>query len=323
MNSLNKIISKGLLFIKVFRRIVDYSLFYLVLSTLALFLPGFVHSIPVIILIAILIVLFACIEAVFISTWGKTPGMALCGLAVRNVEGKKLSFKEAFEWVFFLRRGKQVILHQRWGIILGFLASLACILGVISTQDFKNSWKTYGPHQTVSGWVHHLSKEAGFSADFPSRPVKESKVMEITSVRRTLNYDEFVSRTSPYISYSVGAIELPKKWSVFSSSTLLKGALTVLTESSFEAQLMGKAFTSHMRYPALDYRIKQGEQEIHGRLILIGSTLYKLAVTFNPSQLGPDADLHKSEFFDSFAPQAADSKMVSIIRNDLDKNGPG
>ena len=299
MDFLNKNINKPAAFIQICRRLIDYSLFYLILNALSQFLPGIFSEFSQILLVVMLIILFAPVEALFLSTWGRTPGMFLCGITLRDVLGKKLTFRKAFKWALFLERRKnEVVAEQKKGKVLGIIASLICLMGVFTASGLKDS--LLQTHETINGWVHYTSKEAGFSADFPAKPTQEQKVLEITSVRRNLNYDEFMARSNENVVYSISYIELPKKWGVFSSSTLLKGALTVITESSFEAKLASKSLTSFMHHPALNFHIKEGENEIKGRLVLVGTTLYKLSVTYNPSQTTQDTDLNIDQFLNSF-----------------------
>lgn len=299
MNNLNNNCSS---FVRICRCIIDYSLFFLVLSSVSLFLPGFINNIPYWLLLLLLPIFFAPIEALLLSTWGKTLGMAFFGKSITDSKGNKLSFWQALKRALFIGRKKSaVVYHQKRGKIAGFLAILVCVVGVFSTPLSKDRLLNIcSVHQSVNGWMHYSAKGLNFSADFPSKPDKIAKQLEITSVRRTLDYDEFKSQPDPNISYSVSYIELPKKWGIFSSSTLLKGALSVITESSFEAQVVSKSFTNHKRYPALDYRLKLGEEAVQGRLILVGTTIFKVEILYNPSKFTKDIDLHKAEFLDSF-----------------------
>jgi hypothetical protein len=55
--------------------------------------------------------------------------------------------------------------------------------------------------------------------------------------------------------------------------------------------------TKHRTFRALDFHLTQGEEEVQGRLILVGATLYRLTVVYPPSLAH---QLQKTEFLDSF-----------------------
>ena len=63
------------------------------------------------------------------------------------------------------------------------------------------------------------------------------------------------------------------------------------------AQLIDKEFTMHGNHRVLDYRMIQGKEEMHGRLIIVGRMLYKLTVTY-PETKAEDSQI--APFLDSF-----------------------
>ncbi len=285
-------------------RLIDYSIFYLLITLSSLFLPVSLNEYFYGISALAVPVLWAPLEALSVSLWGTTLGNALFDRAVRNEEGKKLTFFQGLKRAFFLGRYKVGnVIHQEfsWGHRLLILAiALFSIYGVISEKGVKKM--VYNIEQQARGdWVRYYSAEGKFTIDFPTDPLLEENQLEISSANRTLDYNEYksVHKENEDIYYSVSFIDLPKKWRFLSSNTLLKGALSVLLENETDSKVLGKTISSYKGTPALDYNLKNEEygQETHARLVLDGLRLYKLTVTYPTSMAG---ELHPSEFLESF-----------------------
>ena len=149
-------------------------------------------------------------------------------------------------------------------------------------------------------WNRFYSAEGKFSVEFPTDPLLETNQLEIECANRTIDYNEYKSihKENEDISYAVSFIDLPKKWRFFSANTILKGAMGVILDNETESTLIEKNFSTYQGIPALDYHLKNNyEQETHVRLVLVGSRLYKLTVTYPTSMAG---ELHPSEFLESF-----------------------
>ena len=73
-------------------KVIDYCLFYIVMTFLSLFLPFYVEEIYYLIFAVCLPILWIPFEALFISKWGTTPGKKFFGLQVKNHLGGKLPF---------------------------------------------------------------------------------------------------------------------------------------------------------------------------------------------------------------------------------------
>jgi hypothetical protein len=99
------------------------------------------------------------------------------------------------------------------------------------------------------------------------------------------------------VYYSISYLELPRKWKIAGASRLLQGALDLIIEHIPGAKLLYKNMTKHKSFKALDFHFSQGEEDVQGRLILVGMTLYRLTVVYPPSLAH---QLQKTEFLDSF-----------------------
>jgi len=82
----------------------------------------FLNFFPEIIMDIIILFLFIFLEALFLSTWGTTIGKALFKIRVRNIDGTKLSYKEALKrsfLVFYLGQGMGIPIFT---IIVGIMS---------------------------------------------------------------------------------------------------------------------------------------------------------------------------------------------------------
>jgi hypothetical protein len=183
--------------------------------------------------------------------------------------------------------------------MFGVACIAACFFAAFSGKQVQNSFAPFIEHTIVESWINYKCDDLGFSVDFPTKPIKQAKQLNISSANRKLDYEEYVSYQDEQKGtyYSVSSIQLPSKWRFFSSSTLLKGALKVLTESDYDNELVSKGFINHKSYPAIDFCMKQGDEQTRGRLILINHTIYKLTAVYPQSE----AEAMKNQaFLDSF-----------------------
>jgi predicted YcjX-like family ATPase len=159
-------------------------------------------------------------------------------------------------------------------------------------------------HVTTEGWIRYISPDNKFNVDFPKLPEEIKMDLPVPSQGKVLKYHEYKSSVDEKVSYSVSHVDLPKKWTLLSTKTILKTALDILNQNEPGAQLISNDFTSHGSHTVLDFHSKKmnGDTalETKGRLLLIGTSLYKLAVTYVPTtEQAPDAQ--HSLFLSSFA----------------------
>lgn len=284
-------------------RLIDYSIFYLFITMSSLFLPISLNEYFYGISALAVPILWAPLEALCLRVWGTTLANALFDRAVRNEEGGKLTFAQGLKRAFFFGKYKSGhIVHQTfsWGHRVLILAiSLFSIFSVVSEKGAKKMVFNF-EKQVPGEWNRFYSAEGKFSIDFPTDPLLETNQLEIESANRTIDYNEYKSihKENEDISYAVSFIDLPKKWRFFSSNTILKGAMSVILDNEAEAKLLGKAFSTFHGQPVLDYQLKnEFGQNTDVRLMLVGSRLYKMTVTYPSSMVG---ELHPSDFLESF-----------------------
>jgi len=280
-------------------RFCDYCLFYLIAGAITLSLPYFYPPFFYYFLAFATPLLWVPLEAFCISKWATTPGRALFGLSVRSAEGFNLSYRKALKWSLFLPKRQGTIYQRQTSVkrkLCAFVTSSLFILAAIYGNALT-LWTMGLEKGDLSGWVQYYSEEPGFKVAFPKDPEAESKELVIPDSGKVLNYEEITSQQSKKVSYSVCHLKMPSKWRWASNTTLLKGVLDLIVKNGEEAQLLDKQFTTHGQYRVLDYRMLQGKEEMQGRLIIVGKTLYKLTVVYPESKA---AELEITPFLDSF-----------------------
>lgn len=284
-------------------RLVDYFLFYLICKGISVvLLPFTVLGFSSLFLMAIPF-LWAPLHAFCLSTWGSTLGQALFGLSVRFPSGKKLSYSQALKHALFLGNKSGALVVQSPRGFLKKAASLLCIAacfgGIVLETSVKEFSSGFAQLQRTTGWERFSVAEGGFAVDFPTEPELESKRLDVPAANRSFNYNEYKSASDGEVTYSASSLELPKRWKMFGSSTLLKKAVEIMVANDPDAyKLVDRQLTMHQNQPAIDFFLAKEGSEVRGRLLLIGTTLYKLTVTYQTPLKGT---LAHEQFFDSFS----------------------
>lgn len=170
-------------------------------------------------------------------------------------------------------------LHKWMGIALLVVGAGAGAFTFVSKDVQQELTKI----EKIDNWVQFSPADKRFSIEFPKSPKEGSKLIEIPSANQSLDYKEMRADESQ-VSYAVSYIDFPRKWRLVGSNTLLKKSLAILVEHEAEGQkLVSQQITTHNGLPALDYVVSHGKQEIQGRLILSGTTLYRLTATYLPA----------------------------------------
>ncbi|MCI0382102.1 MAG: RDD family protein [Chlamydiae bacterium] len=290
---------KNSYFYRIVARLIDYSFLYLIATAISFLFSVHQELFSLIAGFAIPVA-FAPIEAVWLTTLGTTPGKALCGLSVRDEEGKKLSFWAALKRSFFIggkkRPGQVIHIEQRTTArtILGICFASVCIFASLFLTAIKDYQGGLAPLK--KSWSTHSYVTEKFEVEFPKKPVEEEKQLDVPDTNHTINYQEVRSETRD-VSYAVSYLDFPKKWRLLGTGTLLRKSLEILISAEEGAELVTQKVVMHQNYPALDFIYKRADQEIKGRMVLIGTTLYRLAVSY-PNEISEK--LNPSQFIDSF-----------------------
>ncbi|HEY2809908.1 MAG TPA: RDD family protein [Rhabdochlamydiaceae bacterium] len=290
---------KGL---RLFARITDYCLFYACLAFSISCLPYFLGVYFYLGLICSVPFLWIPFEALLLKRYGTTPGKSLFGIRVHTEIGGNLSFIDA------LRRA--AFIHPRPGYItqvrlkrarkcLSYVLAALCIAVALFGKPLTYYTIGLDPKHSRNDWTQYYSLTRGFSVSFPNEPQEESKQLEIPDAGKVLNYEEISTQHTKDVLYSVSYMELPSKWRWAGSNTLLKGALDLLVKYSPEQlEVLDREIILYQNHRALDFHLKQNDNEVKGRFILVDNTLYKLTVVY-PASLHEEIQ-EGHPFLDSF-----------------------
>ncbi|HUD01774.1 MAG TPA: RDD family protein [Rhabdochlamydiaceae bacterium] len=284
-------------------RIFDYGLFYCSAILLSLMAPVEVNE-NFYFYFALAVPLFwAPIEAFLLTKWSTTLGKKLFGISVPGLTSKE-SLKRAF---FFGKRPGVVIFKKitYWRYVIALMIACSAGSGLFYGKDISEAAVHYEQQVAGSGWVEYISENGKFSVHFPKNPEVASKTVEVPN-GDPIELSEFKAEKDA--AFSVSYLDLPKKWKIFSSNTLLKGAMKVVTEHMPGTQLLDKTIVKHKNHPAMDFRMKEGENEIEGRLILVGNTLYRLMVVYYPDT--PRDQQHQT-FVNSFHLKTIEKALIN------------
>lgn len=288
---------------KLFAKVLDFTLLYTTLCLSALAWPFSIEDAVYLYMLLLCPFIWVPLEVIFLLSWGTTPGGAFLGISPQTAGGKPLGFAKALRLSLFLEK-KNSIRWVRASKPLGrFLARMAMgavvlvgfIFGKAVFQFPEEFERTFGQQE----WVHYKSPEDNFTADFPAEPTVNEKHLPIPQAKKTLDYSEYRLDHTDKVSYSISVLELPRKWRIFGSSTILKGALSVILDNISAAKLVSKKLVHHGEHPAMEFHIRENDKEIKGRLILVGGNLYKVEYS---QEFDTAAEEEGIAFIQSFSP---------------------
>lgn len=263
-------------------RFIDYSLLYFAGVAVIAFLPFYIGDEVFLYYGLATPFLWMGIDALLLATWGRSPGRAVFG-----IHGKQ-------DLPLLYRPSR---LQKSFGVIGAGMCALA-ILCVVPWSPISVSVPR---SNTTDGWVNYTAQDNRFTVAFPNDPELEIQEVEVPG-RRPLNYSEFKSSERKKVTYAVGYIDLPRKWKLLGSKNLLKGAAKLVLENNPDIEILSQQFVRHQNHHALDFRYREEGEEVQGRLVLIGRTLYKLTVSYPPALVD---QLHFDEFLLSFQEQTS------------------
>lgn len=279
---------------RLFARITDYGIFYLIGVLLSVVLPfEFDESFYFLYALATPL-LWVPIESLFIAKKGTTPGKRLFRISIPG-----LSFQESLHRACFFPKRPGILNTEsigRWRYIVALAVALACGSSLFIGKNLSDVAVRYEEGVMSAGWIEYASDDGKFTVQFPKKPEVATQTVPVPNSDQTLNLNEVKAKQSDQ-TFSVSYIELPKRWRIFSPSTLLKGAMKVVLNHMPGVELLSKKTVKHKNYPAVEFSMKEGEKLIEGRLILVGSRVYKVVVVYSP---GHTPDEQHQAFLNSF-----------------------
>ena len=283
---------------RVFVKFIDYGILYLSGILLYLMLPLELGEMVYFFFALAVPLISPFIEAIFISKKGKTLGQQVFGMKIENSKGGLLSFRQALQRAFFLGKRPGVVKFKpinRYRYLIALLLAIGCVTSLFVGEEISNVAIEYEQNMTKDGWIQYSSKDERFTVNFPKKPEVKTHTLDVPNTDNVLDLKEVKSVGE--VEFSVSYLELPRKWRIFSATTLLKGAMNVIVQNMPGAQIVEKKHVKYKNYPGMDFHMTQDGKEIEGRLILVGSTLYKLTVT-RPQEVAHE--MQQEDFLNSF-----------------------
>jgi uncharacterized RDD family membrane protein YckC len=288
-------------FLRILSRLLDYSAFALLAIPLTL-----LFHLPYSLLVSILLLSFIPIEAFLLANFAVTPAKALFGITLRDRSGRNLTFSNALRWALFLRR-KRIVYSAlkigpfRKGLGFSLLAfSLTLLFSGKTTTEIAAPFAESFVNKHVvpdADWISFTCDSKKFSIDFPTKPSLEKRRLEVAKYKKAIEYFEYASLPNKDTAYCVGFIDIPAPYKWFASRTILHEALKTFVENTPGTELISQELTYHDKNRAIDFHLKQNGLEVIGRFIVAHNTLYRLHITYHPSQA---PHIEKDNFIDSF-----------------------
>ncbi|MES2345009.1 MAG: hypothetical protein V4494_03615 [Chlamydiota bacterium] len=243
-------------------RIVDYFIIYLISLSISLCLPTIYALIGA---FALFIIGSLCLK--------KTPAMALFKRQFRD----NPSFWQIVKTCLFMGEKKTIQNPRglyRTVVVIG-LSSIFILGGFLAStvNEFSSGFET---HQKNAGWEYYISQDRGFTVQLPDSPSIETRQLYVAQADKTLNYNEYKSMGTHNTYYCVSFMDFPNRWRIVGSNKLLNTAFDILLKNEEGTKLVSKTSVQHKIYPAIEFIVKKGNEEMRGRLILVGNTFYKV-----------------------------------------------
>lgn len=321
---------------RILARLLDYSLFYFAANLIFTLSSLHIDERMTLIFLAFLPLFFIPFEVLFLTLCGTTPGKALFGLRVRTQKGNKLTIREATlrsiseSWknlipinlgylLYFLQTNGEMPLDKKHTftietikrsrvrtLIGSLLLALSFTTFLYEEEIVQKVTKSGGLFQFIGGskeWPAFTQAKEEFSIHFPKSPEEVNKKLPVPG-GAPLDYFEHMFKSEEDVIYSVSYTTLPGSLLKWSTGLVLKGSIKIIATQLTHAEIMTKRVVQWKEHPALDFRLYQPGREIQGRLILIGSTLYKVEVNY-PEALKNEVSENINYFVESFNPNTA------------------
>ena len=170
-------------------------------------------------------------------------------------------------------------------IIIGVILTLLIFIGSFLPEESieqQATNKVTNYFSSTEEWKVFNSTLGQFQVTFPSYPTHETDNIQILDSTITFKYDSYLTETSDGTTYFVSTVTYPFEIDTSSPETNLEGSLNGMVASSEVSEVVFSGFTYFDGYRALDYKIKNTNENIYlqGKIILVDQTLYQLMVSY-------------------------------------------
>jgi len=170
----------------------------------------------------------------------------------------------------------------------------ALIVGATAGLFYKNvEQEIVVPVQ--SEWQSYTSSDQRFGIQFPVEPTEQ--VQQTIIAGKTLSFQEMSSMLNES-TYAVSYVDFPKHWKWIGSKKLLSKGFDAFIQSQENIEGIAKQqMVNFHGMPALEYHLQQGGNEIEGKFVIVGNTLYRVTVSY---PLAVAESIQSETFFGSF-----------------------
>jgi hypothetical protein len=282
--------SKLLIFIS---RILDYFILFFAGILLSLFSPVYIDLYVYLLFILALPLVWVPLEAFCLYRWKMTLGSFLLGIKLKEKMNYFSALKCALSW-----KGEHFFnFRSKIRFIPSLLVGLMAILGSFTASQIKGYWTNEDAYVVLEGWTHYRCPEGLFRINFPKEPLYDLKELNVSIGKKLMPYHDYTSYILENVAYSVSFVKLPAKWKFYSGHTILRAALDVIPENGPVSKITRSEKSFYRKYPSLNFHLKEGSDEVQGRLVFVNGTLFKLTVRA-PADFTQEK--HVEEFFNSF-----------------------
>lgn len=187
--------------------------------------------------------------------------------------------------------------------------------GSSSTQTKKGNGQTSvqkGKKQSQD-WQKFVSKENGFSVDFPSLPEHIQQTIDIPKTDLKISYETYISEPSDSVVYVVSVWNYPAEIDMSKPEVNLQDGFGGMLSALPGSEVLNMRMTQVQGFKALEFLVKNEDIYFQGKLILVHNTLYQVFTVYKSSE---DMTQNYIRFIDSF-------KLLEPEKRAIRKNGNG
>lgn len=182
-------------------------------------------------------------------------------------------------------------------LTISLLNQNASFCNLDKKDESKNSQeKTYS-------WPPYHSIIGKFKVTFPLTPQHEVKSVQVPNIDYDIRYEVYSCTIDPDLAYVVSSVEYPQEVNISNPEVNLEGSLNGILNSTPNNELVSSDFTTHDKYKALDFIIKNGfimknkELYIKGKIIILDKRAYTLMYQYTKDKYN---EYYYNKFVNSF-----------------------
>ncbi|NGX39041.1 MAG: hypothetical protein KR126chlam1_00361 [Chlamydiae bacterium] len=153
------------------------------------------------------------------------------------------------------------------------------------------------PEERISSskWESYSPRNSRFLIQFPKAP--EATADRINVANTLVTYYHLSAEEKDSV-YAITYLDFPGVWKLLGVKKLLNKTFTKMIEREKDVeQVLEREISSYKGYPALTFRYQKAGKELMGKFIVVGTTLYRISVTY-PQSTTDNAS--SKAFLDSF-----------------------